>query len=37
MNRIDPDHLPETSGVVDCCLLNGEGEADGLVLRANRP
>ena len=32
MHWIDPDHLPETSGVVDCFLLNGEGEADGLVL-----
>ena len=33
MHWIDPDHLPETSGVVDCFLLNGEGEADGLVLK----
>jgi hypothetical protein len=32
MHWIDPDHLPETSGVVGCFLLNGEGEADGLVL-----
>ena len=32
MHWIDPDHLPETSGVVDCFLLNVEGEADGLVL-----
>ena len=33
MHWIDPDHLPETSGVVECFLLNGEGEADGLVLQ----
>lgn len=33
MHWIDPDHLPETTGVVDCFLLNGEGEADGLVLK----
>ena len=33
MHWIDPNHLPETSGVVDCFLLNGEGEADGLVLK----
>lgn len=33
MHWIDPDCLPETSGVVDCFLLNGEGEADGLVLQ----
>ncbi len=32
MHWIDPDFLPETSGVVGCFLLNGEGEADGLVL-----
>lgn len=32
MHWIDPDHLPETSGLVDCFLVNGEGEADGLVL-----
>ena len=32
MHWIDPDHLPETTGVVGCFLLNGEGEADGLVL-----
>jgi len=32
MHWIDPDCLPETSGVVDCFLLNAEGEADGLVL-----
>ncbi len=33
MHWIDPDHLPETTGVVDCFLLNGEGEADGLALK----
>ncbi len=33
MHWIDPDHLPETTGMVDCFLLNGEGEADGLVLK----
>ncbi len=33
MHWIDPDHLPENSGVVDCFLLNGEGDADGLVLK----
>jgi hypothetical protein len=32
MHWIDPDTLPETRGVVDCFLLNTEGEADGLVL-----
>ena len=32
MHWIDPDHLPETTGVVGCFLLNGEGEADGLIL-----
>ena len=32
MHWVDPDHLPETSGLVDCFLVNGEGEADGLVL-----
>jgi hypothetical protein len=32
MHWIDPDHLPETSGLVDRFLVNGEGEADGLVL-----
>lgn len=32
MHWIDPDHLPEISGVVDCFLLNGKGEADGVVL-----
>lgn len=32
MHWIDPDFLPETSGVVDLYLLNAEGEADGLVL-----
>ncbi len=31
MHWLDPDHPPETSGVVDCFLLNGEGEAAGLV------
>ena len=33
MHWIDPEYLPETSGVVDCFLLNGEGEADGLVFQ----
>ena len=33
MHWIDPEYLPEMSGVVDCFLLNGEGEADGLVLQ----
>jgi hypothetical protein len=32
MHWIDPDHLPETSGVVDCFLINGEGDADGVIL-----
>ena len=32
MHWIDPDHLPETSGVVDCFLQNIKGEADGLIL-----
>lgn len=32
MHWIDPDHLPETSGLVDCFLVNVKGEADGLVL-----
>jgi hypothetical protein len=32
MHWIDPDHLPETSGVVDCFLQNTKGEADGLIL-----
>ena len=32
MHWIDPDYLPETSGLVDCFLMNGEGEADGFVL-----
>ena len=32
MHWVAPDHLPETSGLVDCFLVNGEGEADGLVL-----
>jgi len=32
MHWIDPDCLPETSGVVDRFLINAEGEADGLVL-----
>lgn len=32
MHWIDPDYLPEVSGVVSCFLLNGKGEADGLVL-----
>jgi len=32
MHWIDPDCLPETTGVVDRFLLNPEGEADGLVL-----
>ena len=35
MHWIDPDHLPETTGVVGCFLLNAEGEADGLVLTDN--
>lgn len=33
MHWIDPDFLPETSGVVECILLNADGEADGLTLR----
>jgi hypothetical protein len=32
MHWIDPVCLPETFGVVDCFLLNAEGEADGFVL-----
>ena len=32
MHWIDPDCLPETSGVVDLFLLDAGGEADGLVL-----
>jgi len=32
MHWIDPDHLPETSGVVDRFLQNTKGEADGLIL-----
>ena len=32
MHWIDPDHLPETSGLVGCFLVNGKGKADGLVL-----
>jgi hypothetical protein len=32
MHWIDPNYLPEVTGVVDCFLLNGEGETDGLVL-----
>lgn len=33
MHWIDPEYLPETAGVVDCFLLNSDGEADGLVLQ----
>ncbi len=33
MHGIDPDHPPEIAGVVDCFPRNGEGEADGLVLK----
>jgi hypothetical protein len=32
MHWIDPDHLPEKSGLVHCFLINGEGDADGLIL-----
>ncbi len=32
MHWIDPEYLPQTSGVVGCFLLNGDGDADGLVL-----
>jgi hypothetical protein len=32
MQWVDPDHLPEVSGVVDCFLQNAKGEADGLIL-----
>jgi hypothetical protein len=33
MHWIDPDHSPETTGVVDGFLVNGEDEAGGLVLQ----
>lgn len=33
MHWIDATHLPETKGVVDRFLLNGRGEADGMLLR----
>jgi hypothetical protein len=32
MHWIDPNCLPETTGVVDCFLLNTHGETDGFVL-----
>jgi hypothetical protein len=32
MHWIDPECLPEVSGVLDCFLLNADGEADGFVL-----
>lgn len=32
MHWIDPEFLPEVSGVVDCFLINADGEADGFVL-----
>ena len=32
MHWIDPACLPETAGVVDCFLMNADGETDGFVL-----
>lgn len=32
MHWIDPDHLPETTGIVSHFLLNPHGESDGLIL-----
>jgi hypothetical protein len=32
MHWIDPACLPETAGVVDCFIMNADGETDGFVL-----
>jgi hypothetical protein len=32
MHWIDPDHLPEITGIVDQFLVNKHGEADGFLL-----